>query len=234
MSESAPVPPAPTRRALLRGLGSGGAVVICAVAILLLGVANPPADDGISTDRLGPDTGETVAGYLDRARESLTGPGDGDRWALVSFTGYRPATGLRELLGGIRVGQVLYRVPLPRVVTPLSAVQVPDSEPALTRSGRDAADQLADRRRHTAGGTRPARILDVSVARLRSGCACSPAVVVHAPLPRLRDLADRPGIRAVQALPRDAGAERFAVVPLLPDTTDPIGLPPDDGPVPPR
>lgn len=234
MPESAPTPPAPARRALLRGLGSGAAVVICAVAVLLLGVANPPADDGISTDRLGPDTGETVAGYLGRARDSLSGPGDGDRWALVSFTGYRPATGLRELLGEVRVSQVLYQVPLPRVVTPLSAVQVPDSEPALTRSGRDAADQLADRRRYTVGGTRSARVLDISVARLRTDCACSPAVVVYAPLPRLRELAGRPGVRAVQALPRDAGAERFAVVPLLPDTTDPIGPPPDDGPVPPR
>ncbi|WP_459545293.1 hypothetical protein [Nocardia sp. X0981] len=234
MSASAPVPPVLTRRALLRGLGSGAAVVICAVAVLLLGVANPPANDGVSTDRLGPDTGETVAGYLGRAEDSLTGTGDGDRWALVSFTGYRPATGLRELLGGLRVSQVLYQVPLPRVVTPLSAVHLPDSEPALVRSGRDAADQLADRRRYTADGTRSARVLDVSVARLRDDCACSPAVVVRAPLPRLRELAERPGIRAVQALPGDAVAERFAVVPLLPDTTDPIGAPPDDGPVPPR
>ncbi|MGA6207706.1 hypothetical protein ACPESR_23435 [Nocardia testacea] len=215
-----------------RGLGYGAAVAACGVFVLALGYLIPPAEQIVSTDRLGPDQGESIGDYLDRARESLTGSDAADRWALVSFTEYRSATELRDRVGELRIGQALYRVPLPRVATPLVAVQTPADDVALRRSGTDAAWQLADQRRY-AGDDRTARILDVAVARLRADCACAPGVVVRAPLPRLRDLTERPGIRAVEALPGDAVAGRFAVAPLLPDSTDPVGPPPDDGPVPP-
>ncbi|MGW1740954.1 hypothetical protein ACWCPQ_19345 [Nocardia sp. NPDC001965] len=228
-----PEAPAPTGpRRIGRGLAFGAAAAACGVLVVALGYLIPPAEPVVSTDRLGPDQGETVTGYLDRAHETLTGPDDGDRWALVSFTGYRPAAGLREQVGDIRIGQALYQVPLPRVATPLTAVPTPDSDIALRRSGADAAWQLADRRGYV-GGERAAQVLDVTVARLRDGCACSPGVVVRAPLSRLRELAGRPGIHAVEALPADAVAGRFAVGPLLPDSTDPVGPQPDDGPVPP-
>ncbi|WP_327147558.1 hypothetical protein [Nocardia sp. NBC_01329] len=226
----APAPPRPRRTG--RGLAFGAAAAACGVFVLALGYLIPPAEAVVSTDRLGPDQGEPVTEYLDRARETLTGPDDGDRWALVSFTEYRPAAVLRERVGGIRVGQALYQVPLPRVATPLIAVQTPDSDTALRRSGTDAAWQLADRRRYVTA-ERTARILDVAIARLRDDRACSPGVVVRAPLSRLRELAGRPGIRAVQALPADAVAGRFAVEPLLPDSSDPVGPRPDDGPIPP-
>ncbi|WP_280425509.1 hypothetical protein [Nocardia carnea] len=228
-----PAAPPPVREPVrLRALGFGVAAVVGVAVVVALGIATPPAPDGVSTDRLGPETGEPIAEYLDRARDSLTGTDDGDRWALVSFGDYGAATALPDLSGGVRVSQALYQVPLPRVATPLVAVQVPGSTAASTRSGTDAAWQLADRRRYTADGTRGARVLDVSIARLRAGCACSPGLVVRAPLPRLRELASRPGIRAVEALPADAVAERFAVAPLLPDTADPVAPRPDDGPVP--
>lgn len=229
MSEAA----APSRpRRTGRGLAFGAAAAACGVFVLALGYLIPPAETVVSTDRLGPDQGEPVTEYLDRAHETLIGPDDGDRWALVSFTGYRPAVGLREQVGDIRIGQALYQVPLPGVATPLTAVQTPGSDTALRRSGIDAAWQLADQRGYVTG-ERTARTLDVSIARLRDGRACSPGVVVRAPLSRLRELAARPGIRAVQALPADAVAGRFAVGPLLPDSTDPVGPPRDDGPVPP-
>ncbi|WP_328392221.1 hypothetical protein [Nocardia sp. NBC_00416] len=233
MTEPPAPPPFRTRhRRRMRGLGFGAAAVACGAFILALGVLEPPADEGVSTDRLGPDQGEPVAEYLDRAGESLSGPDDGDRWALVSFTDYRPAAELRNRVGDLRVGQALYQVPLPRVATPLVAVQVPGSDAALLRSGDDAAWQLADQLRYTVADERTAATLEVAVSRLRAGCACAPGAIVRAPLPRLRELADRPGIRAVQALPADATAGRFAVAPLLPDSTDPVGPPPDDGPVP--
>lgn len=229
---SGDLPESATGRDRLRALGFGAAAAVFAAAVVALGIANPPVPDSISTDRLGPETGETIAQYLDRARDSLTGADNGDRWALISFADYGTAAALTGLSDGVRVGRALYRVPLPRVATPLVAVQVPADATALTRSGADAAWQLTDRRRYTADGTRGARILDVSIARLRAGCACSPGLVVRAPLPRLRELAGRPGIRAVQTLPSDAVAGRFAVAPLLPDSTDPVAPPPDDGPVP--
>ncbi|WP_280406789.1 hypothetical protein [Nocardia carnea] len=225
--------PSTGARSRIRGLGFGAAAAFCVVLVVVLGIRYPPAGDGISTDRLGPDTAESITGYLDRARDSLTGPDDGDRWALVSFTEYRPAAALAGHLTGVRVSQALYQVPLPRVATPLAAVPVPDSPAALARSGDDAAWRLADRRRFAADGSRGARILDTSIARLRAGCACAPGALVRAPLSRLRELAARPDIRAVQALPADAVAERFALAPLLPDSADPVMPPPDDGPVPP-
>ncbi|MFI5716663.1 hypothetical protein [Nocardia sp. NPDC051750] len=231
--DTAPADPQPAgTRGTLRAAGFGAAAAVCAVVVVVLGVTNPPRDEGVSTDRLGPDTGESVAAYLDRARDSLTGADDGNRWALVSFTDYQPPAVLPGLLRDVRVSQVLYQVPLPRVATPPASVQVPAGPATLLRSGADAAWQLADRRRYVADGTRGAQVLDVSIARLRAGCACSPGVVVHASLPQLGDLAGRPGIRAVQALPADAVAERFAVAPLLPDSPDPVAPRPDDGPVP--
>ncbi|WP_280416235.1 hypothetical protein [Nocardia carnea] len=228
-----PAQPQPVRdRGRLRALGFGAAAAVSAAIVVALGITTPPVPDAVSTDRLGPDTGEAIAEYLDRARDSLSGPDDGDRWALVSFADYRPAAALPGLSGGVRVSQALYQVPLPRVATPLVAVQVPENAAALERSGTDAAWQLADRRRYTAEGTRGAQVLDVSIARLRAGCACAPGLVVRAPLSRLRELAGRPGVRAVQALPADAVAERFAVAPLLPDSADPVAPRPDDGLVP--
>lgn len=228
------VPAAPPHRPrnIRRGLGYGAAAAACGVIVLALGYLIPPAEEIVSTDRLGPDQGETIGEYFDRTRESLTGTDTADRWALVSFIEYRPATELRDQVGDLRIGQALYRVPLPRVATPLIAVQTPAGDVALRRSGADAAWQLADQRRYI-GDDRTARTLDVVIARLRADCACSPGVVVRAALPRLRELAGQPGIRAVHALPADAGAGRFAVAPLLPDSTDPVGPPPDDGPVPP-
>ncbi|MGW0179284.1 hypothetical protein [Nocardia sp. NPDC003345] len=219
-------------RRWFRGLGYGAAAAAGVALVVALGIAIPPYDTGVSTDRLGPEPGDSVAGYLDRARDSLGGPDDGDRWALVSFGDYRTAGDLPAAVTGVRVGQVLYQVPVARVATPLVAVQVPGSDIALRRSGADAAWQLTDRLRYTAPDTRPAQVLDLAVRRLRAGCACSPGVVVRAPAARLRELAARPGIRAVQALPADAVAGRFAVAPLLPDTSDPVGPPSDDGPVP--
>lgn len=228
-----PAQPRPVRdRGRLRALGFGAAAAVSAAIVVALGITTPPVPDAVATDRLGPGTGEAIAEYLDRARDSLSGPDDGDRWALVSFADYRPAAALPGLSGGVRVSQALYQVPLPQVATPLVAVQVPENAAALERSGTDAAWQLADRRRYTAEGTRGAQVLDVSITRLRAGCACAPGLVVRAPLSRLRELAGRPGVRAVQALPADAVAERFAVAPLLPDSADPVAPRPDDGPVP--
>lgn len=215
----------------LHAVALGAAAAICAVVVVVLGVTIPPAPDGVATDRLGPDTGEPIAEYLARAGDSLAG--DGDRWALVSFTGYLSPADLAERAAGVRVSRALYQVPLDRVATPLVAVQVPDSPVALARSGADAAWQLTDRRRYAAAGTRGAQVLDVSIARLHAGCACSPGLVVRASPAQLRELAGRPGIRAVQALPADAVAERFGVAPLLPDSADPVLPRPDDGPVPP-
>lgn len=226
-----------SRRPGLRAAGAGAVAVALAVLIVLLGVLHPPRRDGVFTDRLGPDNGELVAGYLARAAESLVGADTGEHWALVSFTEYLPAPALPHYRREMRIGQVLYQPPVPRVSTPLVAVPVPDSDTALLRSSADAAGQLWDRLQHSSGtstGERSRRVLELSAERLRAECACVTGLVVRATPSELRALAERPEVRAVQALPADAVAGRFAVVPLRPDTTDTVTPVPDDGPVPQR
>ncbi len=56
------------------------AVVVGVAAVVGVGFANPVPTPPIRTDTLGPDSGEAVPDYLDRARDSVAsvdGPGVG-------------------------------------------------------------------------------------------------------------------------------------------------------------
>ncbi|WP_029903334.1 hypothetical protein [Nocardia brasiliensis] len=213
-----------------RGLLFGAVVVVVVGLVVLLGVLSPPREAGVFTDRLGPERGEQVADYLARARDSLNGTDDGEHWALVSFTEAVAPEQIPPHSGGLRVAQVLYRVQIPRVQTPLVAVPVPAGDAAAVASA-DAAAWLLPR---PGPDERSTRIIALSAARLRAGCPCTVGLVLRGPLESLRNLAAQNGVRAVQALPADAVAGRFAVVPLLPDQLDTALPGPDDGPVPDR
>ncbi|WP_280318277.1 hypothetical protein [Nocardia wallacei] len=266
----------------LRRTVFAGAVVAAFLLIVALGWANPPRAAVVTTDRLGPETGERVDDYLARARNSLTGAGADDaagsdagadadngpdagadagahadagadagahadagadaeahadngaddgaeRWALASFGTGVTADRLPEQAAGLRISQVLYHVPLDRVYTPVTAVPVPAGDAAATASIRAAAGAMDYAR---PADDRAARTAAVVAARLHAGCPCAVAVVVRGTLPQLRDLASHPGIRSVEALPPDAAAGAFAVVPLLPEQLDTATPGPDDGPVP--
>ncbi|WP_051022305.1 hypothetical protein [Nocardia pneumoniae] len=212
-----------------RGSALAASAVVLIALILALGVLNPPRQEGVSTDRLGPDYGEQVADYLSRAEDSLAGDDDAQHWALVSFTEPVVPEEIPAHSGGMRIAQVLYRVPIPRVQTPLVAVPVPHDVGAAVDSAQYAAWLLP-----RPADDRSARVAAVSAARLRDGCACVVGLVVRGRLTELRNLAEQTGIRAVQALPADAVAGSFAVIPLLPDYRDVIVPGPNDGPVPDR
>lgn len=219
----------PDRRTLPLGrLALGVAAVALVVFIVLLGVLNPPRNAGVFTDRLGPEQGEQVADYLARARDSLTGTDAADHWALVSFTEPLVPEQIPSHSAGLRISQVLYRVPIPRVQTPLVAVPVPAGDEAAVASAESAAWLLPP----NTPDERATRITALSAARLRSGCACTVGLVLRGPLAGLRNIASQNGIRAVEALPADAVAGRFGVVPLLPDQLDVVLPGPNDGPVP--
>ncbi|MGW5144049.1 hypothetical protein ACWEPH_33740 [Nocardia beijingensis] len=203
------------------------AAVALVVLIFALGALFPPYRTAVSTDRLGPDQGEQVAEYLARSRESLDTGGDEPRWALVSFTEPIAPGDIPGHSGGLRIAQVLYRVPAPGVQTPLVAVPVPEGVAAAVDSAADAAWLLP-----RPADERSARVVAFSAARLRGGCGCVVGLVVRGAPARLRELAGQNGVRAVQALPADAVAGSFAVAPLLPDYRDVVGPLPDDGPVP--
>ncbi|MFC9833500.1 hypothetical protein ACFVKB_06705 [Rhodococcus sp. NPDC127530] len=205
------------------------AVVLIAVTVVL-GALHPVRRAPVSTDTLGPDNGEVVADYLARAGRSLdAADGLREHWALVSFT--RPVTTevVRDVTSGTRVSQVLFRVPLDRVQTPLVPVSVAAGDAALAR----ASVLAAGRAQAMTGETeRQAQIAAVSSAQLARNCACVIGVVVRGDHDALTALRSAPDVRAVEALGADAVAGRFAVRPLLPEQVEIVVPGPDDGVVP--
>lgn len=214
---------------LLRNVVFLGGAVVLAVVVVALGIINPRPSMGVATDRLGPAPGERVDDYLSEARASLDGADTEPRWALVSYTEYLTPQQIPAAANGLRISGVIQHVPIDRVQTPVITVGTPGGDTPALSSADAAAGLLAAQRQPDQRTTDIARITE---ARLRAGCACTAGLVVRGTLPQLRDLAARPGVRAIQALPADAAAGRFAVAPLLPGTTGTVAPTPDDGPVP--
>lgn len=209
------------------------AMVALAAVVVGLGAANPPQPGRVGTDALGPESGESVASYLQRADASLADASPDDsarsRWALVSFDVPLTTSDLLDIVGELRVSQVSFRVPVERVQTPIVAVQVPDNDIAVHRAPAIAAARL---QAGIVGHDRGSQVAAYSAARLAGDCACVVGATVWAPLDRLRPLTAVPGVRAVQALPGDAVAGSFSVNPLLPSQASAVVPGPDDGPVP--
>ena len=215
----------PDRRLILAVFVGVGLLVL----VVALGVLQPPRKGDVISDRLGPEPGQQVATYLEQARSSLRGP-DGERYALVSLTDYMTSAAAADLTDHVRVSQVIYRVPIPRVQTGLVSVDVPDGPAAVAASSGYAASRVQSD--VLVPDSRAGRIAAVSSKRLSQGCACVVALTVRGTTAQLAALAQQPAVRAVEALPRDAVFGRFAVVPLLPEQVDVVAPGPDDGPVP--
>ena len=214
------------------------AVVVGVAAVVGVGFANPVPTPPIRTDTLGPDSGEAVPDYLDRARDSVASV-DGPVWALVSFT---KALTVDEVItstssvqvpgaevSGVRVSRVRFRVPIERVQTPLMSVPVPDNDEAVRRSPGVAATRLVS----LGGDTdRQQQVALASAKQLSAGCACAVGVLVRATPEGLEAIEHDSNVRAVEALPSDASPWLAAVRPLLPEYVDVVAPGPDDGPVP--
>ncbi|MGW4241433.1 hypothetical protein [Nocardia sp. NPDC004722] len=213
----------------LRRAGIALAAVLFVILIVVLGRAIPPRAAIISTDRLGPESGEPVADYIAQARTSVAGSDSDAHWALVSFTTGVTADRIPEFSGGLRISEVAYHVPVDRVATPIITIGVPAGIEVAVASVKAAAAQVESTQTYD---DRSTRVKNLVATRLRANCACVVGIVLQGPLPKLRDLAALPGIRAVQALPADASAGVFAVSPLLPEQLDTASPGPDDGPVP--
>jgi hypothetical protein len=221
--------------------------VVLVVALVTAWVAGseggggPGAGGGIagSTDavRLGPESGESVDGYL--ARVAAVRPGEGARrLALVAFGTSRDVGAAAATLAGVdaRADQAVFRVPLPRVQTAVRRVPLDgrggvDPVAALRLAEAQAANRAGETARTTDGRARA--IAAAESPRLAAGCACVVALVVDIDPVAVPVLAARPGVRAVQVAPDGARADALAVVPLLPEQVGTVGPVPDDGPVPP-
>lgn len=212
-----------------RNLVLAAVAVAVAVTVVVLGITQPKPSAGVSTDRLGPLPGQQVTEYLAQAQDSLQGTDSDQHWALVSFEEPITPAQIPAHSGGLRIAGVIEYVAIDRVQTPVITVATPAGDEVAMRAAEDAANLLAAQ---PTRDDRTAAVARVVADRLRAGCACTVGLVVRGTLPDLRALADQPGIRAVQSLPADAVAGRFAVAPLLPGTTDVVSPTPDDGPVP--
>lgn len=210
-------------------LGGVAAAALVFGALAVVGHLNPVRQPSVGTDRLGPDSGEQVAEYLARAEASLRSGPDEPRWGSVSFDRELTAEQAYAVADGVRISQVLLRVPLDRVQTPILTVGVPGSERSVLNSTARAARLATE---SFGAGDRQAQIAAVSQQRLLDGCACVVTVVVRGTPAELTELAGRADVRAVQALAPDAVSGKFAVEPLLPAYVDVVEPLPDDGPVP--
>ncbi|MFI6869614.1 hypothetical protein [Nocardia sp. NPDC050406] len=219
-------------RQLVRRVTAAVSAALVAVVVMVLGWIKPPVTPVVTTDRLGPENGEAIADYLNRARESLRGSDSDQHWALISFTAAISADRIPEYAGGLRISEVLYHVELPRVVTPIVAVPVAAGDAAALRSVQLAAGELAHEATVEGARTRAGRIAAVAAARLAANCACTVGLVVRGTLDQLRNLSSHTDIRAVEALPAAAAGGTFAVVPLLPEYQEFAAPGSDDGPVP--
>jgi hypothetical protein len=218
-----------TRWALLAVL-----LVAFALTVVVAGQrGDPPAATGV--ERLGPEFGEPVAGYLQRAAGSLLAPGEDEMWALVQPSGYLDPPAAADLVRGMRLSAVVFRVPLPGVQTALVTRDLPGQRPAteLMAAMREVAQDRARAATQAPPGSRPAAVAATEATRLQAGCACVLALLVRADGDTLRELAGRPGVRAVHASSPGTPRQELAVSPLLPEQRDVVRSVPDDGPVPP-
>ncbi|WP_028462833.1 hypothetical protein [Nocardia sp. 348MFTsu5.1] len=211
-------------------------VLLAAVSVLvgglyLVGVVNPVPKPPVTGDVLGPENSEPVADYLARAEKSLSGP-DTDRWALISL---RQAQSLDDgwaltaTQPSMLLSQNIFNVPIERVQTPSVRAATGNTEDSFHWSQQIAAQQVTSRSDAT---ERARQVGAVAAARLRAGCECLIGLVVRDRLSVLRQIAAEPGVRAVEALPDDAAAGLFAVIPLQPSMVTIVEPLPDDGPVP--
>ena len=215
---------------------------VVAIAVLVLVVAglyvvgrlNPAPTAPVTTDILGPENGEQVSDYVERAAGSLVGSTSPDsaRWALVSLSAPVDVGVAWDMLGSrprVMLSQNIFNVPIDRVQTPTVVVPTGNTRDSFAASVQVGAQAVLSR---PPGTPRAQRVNEVAARRLRSSCSCLIGIVVRADLGQLRSIAGEPGVRAVQALPPDALAGLFTVIPLLPSATTVVGPGPDDGEVP--
>ena len=214
-----------------RGLGAG--LLIVALAALLavvyvLGSRVPDKDLFVTTDALGPESGESAAQYRDRAAQTLAEDGDGaddaERWALVTLAAPSTAEQAAAAADPARISQVVFDPVVddaPPGAVPMVTMAIPAPSPAASAAelvdlaGVAAAEKV--RVDDTVAGSVEVRARTAEV--LAGDCDCVTALLVRAAPGVLRELDTRAQVTAVEALPGDAVYGRFAVRPA-PVTAD--------------
>lgn len=207
----------------------------------------------IQSDALGPESGQTVQDYLDRAAVTVDAAqsADGDNhaasgdnhaasgenhWALVSFTAAltpQDADGILAGAGIPRVSEVLINVPLDAVAMPVLSQAVPlppQGEASYTAALRRAAEQAVTNNGDAGGRAGEARAY--TAGAIAAGKGSIIGLVVRSSIAALQAAQASGQVRAIEVLPADAVWGRFAVRPLLPGYREQVAPLPDDGTIP--
>lgn len=213
------------------------ACVVVAALVALYGATRfaPSAPQpSAGSVRLGPDPGDDVAAYLAGLPSELPPPGV-ETLALVQFGTELTAPAAAATAAGSVIDTAVLRVPLTRVQTALWFEPLdPGVAPEIALgTARQRAQLQADADVARLAG----RAHDVAAAEAAAladpACRCVLALVVRSDRAGLQALAGRPAVRAVEAAPPGTADRELALAPLLPEQTQRVDPPPDDGPVPP-
>ena len=203
-------------------------------AVLVAGQRPPGPAPLPGVERLGPEPGEPVAHYAARAAASVPPAGAGPAWALVQFSDHLAARDAAEITRNVRLARVVLRVPLDRVQTALVTRVVPGQYPEaeIAAGLRSAASARSAATAGSPPGSRSGAVAAAEAARLRDGCACVVAALVHGDRAALSSVATQPQVRVVHAAEVGTPPSGLALAPLLPEQREVAGPVPDDGPVP--
>ncbi|MFI5838408.1 hypothetical protein ACIA8K_01645 [Catenuloplanes sp. NPDC051500] len=230
-----------------------GAAVAASTAVLLTAVwaadQRPPSGDQTVGDvvRVGVAEGGSIPDYLDGAARELAALSDpAAGYALVTFTEYLGPDRLAGALDGRAAAVVVGRVPLPRVQTEIVRIAVQRLPADLLggmaviadRKDKEAADYKRLSAKLTGDSAQEvelrtvydsgAKVSAAEAVSFRDGCSCFYAAVIRATPAELAELAERPGIRAVDPAPELVRLDRAVLLPPLPEQTD-VVKPPVDG-----
>jgi len=207
-------------------------VVVAMVVALYAALRSPPPAPlpPAGSVHLGPEPGQDVAGYL--ASLPATRPPAGVvAPALVQFGPEQTPTAALAAVAGATPVTAVFRVEIPRVQTALRFEALEPGVPAAT--ALDNARQRAAAAASTDAGRLTGRPQAVAAAEARdlavAQCGCVLALVVDGDGAVLGQVADRAGVRALDAAPPGTTPRELALSPLLPGQTGRADPLPDDG-----
>jgi hypothetical protein len=228
------------RRRFLTVTGSVLAVAVTIASVYAVNRPTPPSAFG-AVVTIGVTEGEPVAQYVaDRAaglQRVALGNSPQTMYALVSLSDYETPDQLVATLAGLRSTTVFMRARLDGVATPVVSIQayripfdVNAAMLALANRDREAvSDLLALADAVTGAGLEPDELRDryraqADVAGRTAGqwrtlCACVFAAVVYGSAADLLAVAERPGVRVVDAVPSLRLLDRAVFRPPLPEET---------------
>jgi len=243
-----------------RAAGSRSLVGVAVLSLVAIGAtafyvrSRPAPVDETTGDvvRVGASDGDSVKGYVAGTRSelaSLARSGAGETVALVSFDAYREPAALPPLLADVTTVRVYARVPLSKVQTEIVSFPVHTlaaDVPAAMKRTATSKERAAREAEHLADGLsgssaqekelrafylQDARVSRAEAAAYRTLCACTYGAVVRADAAALTKLAQRKGVRVVDAAPESRRLDRTVFLPLQPEQLVVI-TPPVDGALP--